>query len=141
LEAIKKVENDPILFITVARIFWGERRLEKAMTWFEKAIVADSDYGDGWAWYFKFLQQHGTEVSLSLSKRYHSSCSSMSIYEDILANALFFFFSQDKRSDVISKCVTTEPKHGEAWQAIAKDPVNAHKSTEEILKLVSEAVN
>lgn len=63
LEAIKKVENDPILFITVARIFWGERRLEKAMTWFEKAIVLDSDYGDGWAWYYKFLMQHGTEVS------------------------------------------------------------------------------
>lgn len=65
LEAIKKVDNDPILFITVARIFWGERRLEKAMTWFEKAIVSDSDYGDGWAWYYKFLMQHGTEVRCS----------------------------------------------------------------------------
>lgn len=69
LEAIKKVENDPILFITVARIFWGERRLEKAMTWFEKAIVSDSDFGDGWAWYYKFLLQHGTEVSFI----FHSS--------------------------------------------------------------------
>ncbi|KAJ6101155.1 hypothetical protein N7499_000785 [Penicillium canescens] len=67
LEAIKKVENDPILFITVARIFWGERRLEKAMTWFEKAIVADSDYGDGWAWYYKFLMQHGTEENDQMS--------------------------------------------------------------------------
>lgn len=75
LEAIKKVDNDPILFITVARIFWGERRLEKAMTWFEKAIVSNSDLGDAWAWYYKFLLQHGTEVcclllflSASLSK-------------------------------------------------------------------------
>ncbi|KAJ5476213.1 MRNA splicing factor (Prp1/Zer1) [Penicillium sp. IBT 31633x] len=108
LEAIKKVENDPILFITVARIFWGERRLEKAMTWFEKAIVSDSDYGDGWAWYYKFLMQHGTE---------------------------------EKRSDVVSKCVSTEPKHGEVWQSIAKDPANAYKSTEEILKLVATAIN
>jgi pre-mRNA-processing factor 6 len=108
LEAIKKVDNDPILFITVARIFWGERRLEKAMTWFEKAIVSDSDYGDGWAWYYKFLLQHGTE---------------------------------DKRSDVISKCISMEPKHGEVWQSVAKDPVNAHKSTEEILKIVANAIN
>ncbi|KAJ5138913.1 MRNA splicing factor (Prp1/Zer1) [Penicillium bovifimosum] len=108
LEAIKKVENDPILFITVARIFWGERRLEKAMTWFEKAIVADSDYGDGWAWYYKFLMQHGTE---------------------------------EKRSDVVSKCVAMEPKHGEIWQSIAKDPANATKTTEEILKLVANAIN
>ncbi|KAJ5097541.1 hypothetical protein N7456_008262 [Penicillium angulare] len=108
LEAIKKVDNDPILFITVARIFWGERRLEKAMTWFEKAIVSDSDYGDGWAWYYKFLLQHGTE---------------------------------DKRSDVISKCVSTEPKHGEIWQSIAKDPANAYKSSDEILKIVANTIN
>ncbi|KAJ5745625.1 RNA-processing protein HAT helix [Penicillium odoratum] len=108
LEAIKKVDNDPILFITVARIFWGERRLEKAMTWFEKAIVSDSDYGDGWAWYYKFLMQHGTE---------------------------------EKRSDVVSKCVSTEPKHGEVWQSISKDPVNAHKSTDEILKMVANTIN
>ncbi|KAJ5297398.1 hypothetical protein PENANT_c005G07016 [Penicillium antarcticum] len=108
LEAIKKVENDPILFITVARIFWGERRLDKAMTWFEKAIVADSDYGDGWAWYYKFLMQHGTE---------------------------------EKRSDVVSKCVSMEPKHGEIWQSIAKDPTNAYRSTEEILKLVANTIS
>ncbi|OQD73194.1 hypothetical protein PENDEC_c016G04857 [Penicillium decumbens] len=108
LEAIKKVDNDPILFITVARIFWGERRLEKAMTWFEKAIVSDSDYGDGWAWYYKFLLQHGTE---------------------------------EKRSDVISKCISMEPKHGEVWQSVAKDPANAHKSTEEILKIVANIIS
>ncbi|KGO71586.1 RNA-processing protein, HAT helix [Penicillium italicum] len=108
LEAIKKVENDPILFITVARIFWGERRLEKAMTWFEKAIVLDSDYGDGWAWYYKFLLQHGTE---------------------------------EKRSDVVSKCISMEPKHGEVWQSIAKDPANAYKTTEEILKLVANTIS
>merc|ERR1712093_28924 len=46
LEAIKKVDNDPILFVTIARIFWGERRLEKAQNWFEKAILLDSDIGD-----------------------------------------------------------------------------------------------
>ncbi|KAL3471710.1 PRP1 splicing factor, N-terminal-domain-containing protein [Aspergillus californicus] len=107
LEAIKKVENDPILFITVARIFWGERRLEKAMTWFEKAIVSNSNLGDAWAWYYKFLLQHGTD---------------------------------EKRDDVISKCILSEPKHGEIWQSIAKDPANAYKSTEEILKSVANSL-
>ena len=62
LEAIKKVDNDPVLFITVARIFWYERKLDKAASWFEKAILLDSDLGDTWAWYYKFLLQHGTEV-------------------------------------------------------------------------------
>ncbi|KAL4885366.1 PRP1 splicing factor, N-terminal-domain-containing protein [Aspergillus karnatakaensis] len=107
LEAIKKVDSDPILFITVARIFWGERRLEKAMTWFEKAIVSNSDLGDAWAWYYKFLLQHGTD---------------------------------DKRADVVSKCILSEPKHGEVWQSIAKEPANAYKSTEEVLKLVADSL-
>ena len=62
LEAIKKVDNDPILFVAVARIFWGERKLDKAASWFEKAVVLDSDLGDTWGWYMKFLLQHGTEV-------------------------------------------------------------------------------
>ncbi len=104
LEAIKKVDNDPILFVTVARIFWGERKLEKAQNWFEKAILLDSDLGDTWAWYYKFLLQHGTS---------------------------------EKREDVINKCVMSEPKHGEMWQQVSKDPKNAKLSTEEILKLVA----
>jgi len=60
LEAIKKVDNDPVLFVSVARIFWGERRLDKAATWFEKAVLLDPDQGDSWAWYLKFLRMHGT---------------------------------------------------------------------------------
>lgn len=61
LEAIRKVDNDPVLFVTVARIFWGERKLDKAATWFQKAAVLDPDWGDTWAWWYKFLMQHGTE--------------------------------------------------------------------------------
>ncbi|KAL2071854.1 hypothetical protein VTL71DRAFT_13089 [Oculimacula yallundae] len=104
LEAIKKVDNDPILFVTIARIFWGERRLEKAQNWFEKAILLDSDIGDAWAWYYKFLMQHGTD---------------------------------EKRADVIAKMILSEPRHGEVWQSVAKDPKNAGKSQEEILKLAA----
>ncbi|KAF2724307.1 hypothetical protein K431DRAFT_241333 [Polychaeton citri CBS 116435] len=61
LEAIQKAENDPILFVTAARIFWGERKLEKADAWFQKAAILDPDLGDTWAWWYKFLRQHGTE--------------------------------------------------------------------------------
>ena len=121
LEAIKKVDNDPILFVTIARIFWGERRLEKAQNWFEKAIILDSDLGDTWAWYYKFLLQHGTEVSLQRNT-----------FRDLIANECV----KEKRADVIAKCILNEPRHGEIWQSVAKDPKNAGKSFEEILKLV-----
>ena len=108
LEAIKAVDNDPILFVTVARIFWGERKLDKAMSWFEKSIVLDSDLGDTWAWYLRFLMQHGTD---------------------------------EKREDVVAKCVTSEPKHGEVWQRVKKDPKNISMSTEEILRRVVQELH
>ena len=121
LEAIKKVDNDPILFVTVARIFWGERKLDKAMSWFEKAIVLDSDLGDTWGWYYKFLLQHGTEVGR---------------YASLLGYFALLTSPQEKREDVIAKCVVSAPRHGEVWQSVAKDPKNADLGTEEILKLV-----
>jgi len=120
LEAIKKVDNDPTLFVTIARIFWGERKLEKAQNWFEKAILLDSDLGDTWAWYYKFLLQHGTDVSYASYKA--------------LINANMK--TQEKRADVVTKMVLSEPRHGEIWQGVAKDPKNARKSLEEILKIV-----
>jgi len=76
--------------------------LEKAATWFEKAIVLDADLGDTWAWYYKFLEQHGIP---------------------------------EKKEEVLSKIAMAEPKHGEIWQQVAKDPKNAGKSVEEILKI------
>lgn len=104
LEAIKKVDNDAGLFVAVARIFWADRKLDKAQNWFEKALVLDPDMGDSWAWYYKFLLQHGTD---------------------------------EKRADVVSKCVSNEPKHGEVWASINKNPRNASLGVEEILKLVA----
>ncbi|KAL6714718.1 U4/U6 x U5 tri-snRNP complex subunit Prp1 [Lecanora helva] len=101
LEAIKKCDNDPTLFVTVARVFWGERKLEKAANWFEKAILLDADLGDTWAWYLKFLMQHGEE---------------------------------GKIGDTVAKCVGNEPRHGEVWQGVAKDPGNAGLGVEGVLR-------
>ena len=104
LEAIQKADNDPILFVTAARIFWGERKLEKADSWFQKAAILDPDYGDTWAWWYKFLLQHGTE---------------------------------EKREEVVSKCILNEPKHGEVWQGVLKAPENSGLSVDEVLKAVA----
>nr|POE48069.1 pre-mrna-splicing factor prp1 [Quercus suber] len=101
LEAIQKSDDDPILFVTAGRLFWAERKLEKADNWFQKAVALDPDYGDTWAWWYKFLVQHGTE---------------------------------EKREEVVSKCVQTEPKHGEIWPIVRKAPENAKMSFEEVLK-------
>lgn len=100
LEALKKVENDNRLLIVAARLFWSERSLDKARSWFTRAIVQDPDNGDGWIWFYKFLEQHGQE---------------------------------EMRNELIAKIALAEPKHGEIWQSVAKDPKNARMSLEEIL--------
>ena len=82
--------------------------------------MLDSDLGDTWAWYYKFLLQHGTDVSYASYKA--------------LINANMK--TQEKRADVVTKMVLSEPRHGEIWQGVAKDPKNARKSLEEILKIV-----
>ncbi|PFH56884.1 hypothetical protein XA68_15823 [Ophiocordyceps unilateralis] len=104
LEAIKKADNNAQLFVAVARIFWADRRLDKAQSWFEKALLLDPDCGDSWAWYHRFLCQHGTE---------------------------------EKRNELVGKCVQNEPKHGEVWAAVAKRPVNANKGVADMLGLVA----
>lgn len=48
----------------------------------------------------------------------------------------YLTLSQEKREDVIAKCIINAPRHGEVWQSVAKDPKNAHLGTEEILRLV-----
>lgn len=126
-EAMKTTDDDPILYITAARLLWAERKLDRAMNWFEKAIVIDSKLGDTWAWYLKFLMQHGTDVSSS----------SLLGHPQLAPTELWLMMSeQEKREDVIAKCVASEPKYGEVWQRIRKDPKNAYLSTEEVLKTV-----
>ncbi|KAI8073550.1 PRP1 splicing factor, N-terminal-domain-containing protein [Thamnidium elegans] len=61
VDALKKCEHDPVVITAVARLFWQDRKIEKARNWFQKAIQNDSDHGDSFAWWFKFELQHGTK--------------------------------------------------------------------------------
>ncbi|KAI9097297.1 PRP1 splicing factor, N-terminal-domain-containing protein [Phlyctochytrium arcticum] len=60
-DALKKCENDALVVVTVARLFWAERKIEKARNWFNRAVKTNPDLGDSWAWWLKFEMQHGTE--------------------------------------------------------------------------------
>ncbi|QRW00024.1 pre-mRNA-splicing factor PRP1 [Ceratobasidium sp. AG-Ba] len=61
VDALKKSAEDPVIICTVARLFWAEGKIEKARQWFQRAIAADSDRGETWAWWLKFERQHGTQ--------------------------------------------------------------------------------
>ncbi|KAI0086964.1 PRP1 splicing factor, N-terminal-domain-containing protein [Irpex rosettiformis] len=59
-DALRKATDDPLIIATVARLFWAERKIEKARQWFERAVKVNPDLGDVWGWWLKFEQQHGT---------------------------------------------------------------------------------
>ena len=67
-DALRKAADDPLIICTVARLFWAERKIEKARQWFERAIKLNPDLGDIWAWWWKFEKEHGMAVSISPSR-------------------------------------------------------------------------
>lgn len=62
VDALKKSNDNPVIICTVARLFWSERKIEKARHWFGRAVTTNPDLGDSWGWWLKFERQHGTEV-------------------------------------------------------------------------------
>ncbi|ORY32595.1 PRP1 splicing factor, N-terminal-domain-containing protein [Naematelia encephala] len=59
VDALKKAPDHAVVIVAVARLFWGERKIEKTRQWMQNAITADSDWGDAWGWWLKFERQHG----------------------------------------------------------------------------------
>lgn len=42
-----------------SRLFWAERKIEKARKWFNRAVALDSDLGDAWSAFLRFELQYG----------------------------------------------------------------------------------
>ncbi|EEY56427.1 pre-mRNA-processing factor, putative [Phytophthora infestans T30-4] len=59
--ALKKKDNDPSVCLSVAKLFWQERKYSKARKWMERTIQLDSDLGDAWAHYYLFELKHGSK--------------------------------------------------------------------------------
>ncbi|KAJ7119618.1 PRP1 splicing factor, N-terminal-domain-containing protein [Mycena epipterygia] len=110
-DAMIKSGKHPSVLCTVARLFWTERKIDKARDWFSRATDAATadglDIGDIWAWWLDFEREYGT---------------------------------QDQQLAVISACSTAAPKHGRVWESISKEDANVLKGVAEILELVSAVI-
>ena len=54
VQALQKTDNDPHVIMSVAKIFWRERKHNKARKWFDRAVNLDRDLGDAWVYYYAF---------------------------------------------------------------------------------------
>jgi len=58
-DALKAVDNDPHVILAVSRLFWRDRKEEKARSWCNRAVTLEPDLGDAWGNYYAFELQHG----------------------------------------------------------------------------------
>ena len=63
VDALKRCDNDPRIIASIANLFWSDRKVDKARSWFNRSVTIEPDIGDHWAMYYKFELQHGTEES------------------------------------------------------------------------------
>mmetsp|Transcript_38634 Transcript_38634/g.114846 ORF Transcript_38634/g.114846 Transcript_38634/m.114846 type:complete len:937 (+) Transcript_38634:36-2846(+) len=59
-DALKACDNDAHVILAVSRLFWRDRKEEKARSWCNRAVTLDPDLGDAWGNYYAFELQHGT---------------------------------------------------------------------------------
>lgn len=78
LDALKSTSNSSEILAGIGMFFWIDGKLQKAKSWFERAITEDKKNGDAWAWNYCFALKHGKkEDALSLEKEVESA------YDDI----------------------------------------------------------
>ena len=61
----------------------------KAREWFLRTVKIDPDLGDAWAYFYRFEQTHGTEVS-SLGSRFEFLCRHMAL-RSVVGDLVFLF--------------------------------------------------
>lgn len=55
VDALNACQDDPYVNLSVAKLFWKERKNEKARKWIEKAILLNKNIADSWAALYFFL--------------------------------------------------------------------------------------
>jgi pre-mRNA-processing factor 6 len=45
---VSQCDNDAVVVLAVAKIFWAERRIDKARTWLNRAAQLKPSFGDAW---------------------------------------------------------------------------------------------
>lgn len=61
IDALKCCEHDANVLLAVAKMFWGERKIQKAREWFNRTVKLEPDLGDAWVYFYKFEMFHSNE--------------------------------------------------------------------------------
>ncbi|RWS26275.1 pre-mRNA splicing factor-like protein [Leptotrombidium deliense] len=60
-DALKRCDNDSHVVLACSKLFWIERKIVKAREWFNRTVKIDPNFGDSWAYFYKFELMFGNE--------------------------------------------------------------------------------
>uniref|UniRef100_A0A0N5APJ7 Pre-mRNA-processing factor 6 n=1 Tax=Syphacia muris TaxID=451379 RepID=A0A0N5APJ7_9BILA len=69
VDALKKCEHNAHVLLAVSKLFWTERKIKKTREWFQRTVKIDPDFGDAWAYFYKFETTHGTQEEQEIVKK------------------------------------------------------------------------
>ena len=114
---MKACDNDPHVILAVSRLFWRDRKEEKARSWCNRAVTIDPDLGDAWANYYAFELQHGAPEQQAEARPF--------LFEAVHIGGgvweLTCRFYLRICSQVLRRAVAADPHHGEEWTAVSKN--------------------
>ena len=110
VDALKRCPDDARVVRAVARLFWLDRKTDKARAWFERAVTLDPSDGDAWASLVAFEKSQGTAGA------------------------------EARAADARRRCVAAAPNRGDYWCAARKDPDAWHDPIERTLERVAALV-
>lgn len=127
-DALAKCSNDPLLIVTVARLFYRERKSDKARKWFQRAVALDKQFGDAWAYYYAFEAQ---EAANNVPRAPNSTLG-MEVAEDHSGNIIL--------ESIAKQCEDAMPNRGKLWCRVSKAVENRRLSYTELLLKVVELI-
>jgi pre-mRNA-processing factor 6 len=160
-EALKRCDQDPLVIMTVARLFEQSGRIRKAQKWFERALAINSRFGDVYIYYFAMmyvitykvllLEEGNPQVPDNEESDVHQmdgiddddedveNPKEKGVEEGLSENTQRVDGESEKKlHEIVKRCVEAEPNQGELWCAFTKQTSNRRKDIGTLLLLSVE---
>ncbi|KAA8499157.1 Pre-mRNA-processing factor 6 [Porphyridium purpureum] len=138
VDALKDCDDDGHVMLAVARLFWRQRKLDKARGWLERAVSTSPGFGDAWgaalALEREWVRVGGVANTPMDPSRSHANG----------ASAVPPTFKHEQRATedlagaLEAKCELSQPQYGELWHLVRDKPGHEALSTAECLRCVSQ---
>jgi pre-mRNA-processing factor 6 len=129
VDALKACDDDPDVVCAVARLFWNDRKLDKARAWFNRAATLRPEDGDVWVRYYAFEKSLEDDAESNINPL--NAKKAMKAKNDDTTTS--------PKEDVLARASKAKPNRGRYWAPVRKDFNNWRDSVSEtVLKVLAK---